>query len=364
MKKILIINDLTTGGGVENILQNLVKYLNERDYKITVFTSQYEKNFYSFYPPKVSYYHLFSIDHRKNRLLNFVNRVIRCAVKSFIHQKKFDVVIAIKEGWAMKFGSNCKASNKIAWVHVDYNYAYWTHCIFPSKNDEIECMRRYNYVVCVSNSTKESVINTIGNPGNLCVKYNPINVEQIIQKSKESTGYRRPENQLLFVSVGRLVDQKNFEMLLECVRKIGNKDKFELWIIGEGGNRNNLENMIKKYELDHVKLLGNQINPYPIMKQADWFISSAVWESFGLAIQESIILGVPVLTTRCPAVDEVFDKKAGIVVNNSETALSEKMLEIIENPDMGTKYKEYMSDIDFSDYFEMRFKSIEELWEN
>lgn len=364
--EILIINDLLTGGGVENVMQNLVEYLINKEYKITILTEYFDENFKEIYPDNVRYWHFL---RKKNERLGFLARVAdrilyRIVPQYVLPRLKFDVVIAIKEGLMTQWGALCNAKYKFSWVHVDYNYLYWTKWIFKSSEAERECMKQFNKVVCVSESTKVSVIDTIGDPGNLCVRYNPLNVRKLREKANGISEYNRDLDKMLFVAVGRLTEQKHFDMLLKCVYNIGMKECYELWIIGEGNDRLMLEEIIRKYDLYNVKLLGNQNNPYSLMIQADWIVSSAVWESFGLVLQEARILGIPVLTTSCPAVEEVFDNNSGIMVENTEQALTEKMFEIVKNNDRGMRYIENFKNLDISELYERRLEDIERLWLN
>ena len=71
------------------------------------------------------------------------------------------------------------------------------------------------------------------------------------------------------------------------------------------------------------------------MKLADWYVSSSSCESFGLTIQEALVLGVPVLTTDCPGAVELFrDGRDGLVVENSDWGLLVGMKTILDNPEL------------------------------
>ena len=342
---------------------NLVEYLDKKNYKVTVLTRYYDKSFKTLYPSKVKYRHLLT---KKNKQLKGMRKIIDHISEQillYIFSKvKFDVVIAIKEGQMMQWGAKCNAKKKLAWIHVDYNYLYWTRFIFKTANAEIKCMKSFDKVVCVSETAKQSVIRTIGDPGNLCVRYNPLNVSLIRQKALEKTQYVKSVEKKLFVAVGRLTEQKNFEMLLKCIHNISRSDEFDLWIVGDGPKKECLEELIRKYQLNNVYLLGNQCNPYPIMKQADWIVSSAVWESFGLVLQEAAILKIPVLTTRCPAIEEIFDSNKGIIVDNNEKALATAIIKILDEVGSEDKFKNNMEKLDSSEFYEKRLKAIEELW--
>lgn len=75
---------------------------------------------------------------------------------------------------------------------------------------------------------------------------------------------------------------------------------FELWILGDGEQRTNLNRYIKDNRLGcYVKLWGFKSNPYKYLKVCDYFISSSRSEGFSLVIAEAMILGLPVLSTYC-----------------------------------------------------------------
>lgn len=104
---------------------------------------------------------------------------------------------------------------------------------------------------------------------NLQVKYNPIIAEEVVKKAEEEVNdIEKPKDKMLLVTSGRLVSQKGYESLLEACNKL-NKDniKYELWILGEGWNRPKLEELMNKYSLSNVKLLGFKENPYKYIKQ-------------------------------------------------------------------------------------------------
>lgn len=85
--------------------------------------------------------------------------------------------------------------------------------------DELEC-EKYDNVVRVSQAALNSVKDTIGNPGNLIVIYNPLNVDEL---KKNYTG-------TVLVAVGVLRKQKNYISLLKCCNKLKSDFEFKLLI--------------------------------------------------------------------------------------------------------------------------------------
>ncbi len=121
------------------------------------------------------------------------------------------------------------------------------------------------------------------------------------------------------VAVGRLSKEKNYEYLIKAYKLSGIKE--ELWFIGEGEERKNLENLVKKLNLENkVKFLGWQKNPYPFIKNAKLLCMSSIFESFSNVIVESLVLNTPVVATdiKCGPRDILGDDKYLVSLNNEK----------------------------------------------
>ncbi|HRR05572.1 MAG TPA: glycosyltransferase [Candidatus Woesebacteria bacterium] len=95
-----------------------------------------------------------------------------------------------------------------------------------------------------------------------------------------------------------------------------------------------IKNFIDKNSLgENIKILGFVDNPYPYLKAADCLICSSYAEGFSTAIAESIILGLPVISTDCAGVAEAFgDESCGIICDNTDDALKDAIKDVLENP--------------------------------
>ena len=82
-----------------------------------------------------------------------------------------------------------------------------------------------------------------------------------------------------------------------------------------------------------MKLPGYRENPYSIVKQADLFVCSSIFEGYSTAVTEAVALGIPVLTTRCAGMDEILAGGTyGVIVDNSEEALLEELHRFLDDP--------------------------------
>ena len=75
------------------------------------------------------------------------------------------------------------------------------------------------------------------------------------------------------VTMGRLVPQKGYDRLLPIIKRLKDEGfRFSLNILGEGTDREKLEQYIKQHHLETcVRLSGFHTNPYPYLAKADLF---------------------------------------------------------------------------------------------
>lgn len=363
MKRVFILNDKASGGGAEAVMRDLVNHLHDK-YEITVMTldddyASFQKNFpedVAYLPAKIKENHYRRMDprHYALALRNYLRKVQ-------IRRQTYDVVISNKEGPCMLLASSMKADRKLSWVHVDYEYLYWTYWTFsPAK--EVACMQRFDHVICVSQAAADSVKKVIGDPGNLCVRYNPINYRSIMKNAKEPVDIVRDESCPLFVAVGRIVEQKNFVTFAKVCARLSREFRFEVWIVGDGEQRRDVEQVLEQEKCGCVRILGMQSNPHKYLAKADFLVSTTLGESYGLVIQEALILGVPVLSTRCPAIEECLDPRFGMLVDCSEEMIEKGMRQILEHPECIEVYKKNIADYyDTESLWENRLQMIEEL---
>jgi glycosyltransferase involved in cell wall biosynthesis len=360
MKKILFMNDTIHGGGAEKVMEDIIRYLPKKEYAVTILTPEYDDNFYRVYDETIQYIYI-----NKKRLYQYnlwarvCNKILRTInvrkIIKYIKIKDYDIAIAFKEGPCMSFVSSLKTPKKLAWIHIDYNIFHWTNNIFR-EGQELKCMKRFEKVVCVSRTVRDGVIKCVGDPGNLYVLYNPIDRKDIIRKSQEEIlGIKPPEDRQLFITVGRLTRLKGYDRLLKACNELNKMGfRYELWFIGEGEEEISLKDYANNNNMENIKFLGLKNNPYPYVRLADWFICSSISESFGLAIQEAIALGVPVITTYCPGACELIREDIhGIVVENSEEGIQSGMKKALSEEHLSAYFKEKikngLNDTDFDD---------------
>ena len=132
-----------------------------------------------------------------------------------------------------------------------------------------------------------------------------INIEDYVTKinTKEKTFLNKVESYKdHFLAVGRLTKQKNYEYLIsEFNSYLKENEKEKLLIIGDGEEKNNLNQLIKKNNLsNNIFILSKITNVYPFMKNAKALILSSLWEEVGFVIVEAAFCNLFVISTDCP----------------------------------------------------------------
>lgn len=352
MKKILFLIYNLDGGGAEKVLLKILEKIDKNRFKIDLFLIKKEGVYLKEFETKFK-----DITIRtpydnlsKNKLLNWIQyklkyKKVRKSLKSpeifkeFI-KEKYDTQIAFLEGMSSIYLSKTECRNKIAWVHVDLE----KHRIMTT-NKEREVYKNYNKIICVSNQAKNSFDKLYPEYSNKStVIYNPIDKEEIIKKSEEKIEKFKDENEVTFIAIGRLTEEKGFDTLLKAYKMLKDeKIESNLIILGEGDEREKLEKYILENDLEKsVKLLGFKENPYPYLKQSDIYILSSRYEGYSLTVAEALVLNKAIISTRCIGPMELLeDGKYGLMCNSEDIyQLKECMKKFILDKELRKKYEE------------------------
>jgi glycosyltransferase involved in cell wall biosynthesis len=144
-------------------------------------------------------------------------------------------------------------------------------------------------------------------------------IRQIVSLKNKKLSENLQSNKKYIISIGRLTYQKNFNLLIESfyeIKKIYNE--YKLIIIGEGEKREELEFLIKKFNLkDQVLLVGFKENIFPYLKIADCLISSSRWEDPGFTLIEAGILNKIIISSNCiSGPKELLNEDNGYLFDN------------------------------------------------
>lgn len=200
--------------------------------------------------------------------------------------------------------------------------------------------RNATRILAVSHGVAEDLVRTIGVPRDrLVVIHNPIVEEKLESLAEENVDHPWFNDGVpLIVAAGRLVDQKDYPMLLEAFQKLRHRTMARLVILGEGDLQVFLRERARELGIDDdVAFLGFVPNPYRYMKRSSVFALSSRWEGFGNVIVEAMACSVPVVSTDCPSgpSEIITDGKDGFLVPVGDASSMARVLEqLLENPEL------------------------------
>lgn len=344
MKKVKLFFMINTlrGGGAEKALINLLNQLNSEDYEVTLLSVE-GGVFVNEIPKHVHHYQLVG---EKDSFANRIKKKIIYHMPSFVFRSlfikgKFDYEIAYLEGFSTKILSSRRSQTKtIAFVHCDIgkHQAISKSRYFYSKITKY--YKRFHKVCFVSKDIQQSFETSYIKLDNACVIHNIINKDEIVDLSKLEPSFIYSTLGMKIISIGRLEQVKGFKRLLNVIKKLEDEFVFELVILGDGSEYLELKDEIVAKKIRSVKMLGFQKNPYPILAQSDLFLCSSYTEGYSTVVNESLLLGVPILTTDCSGMKEIFNNgKEGIIVDNSEMGIENGLRKILNDKDFYSSLK-------------------------
>ena len=178
--------------------------------------------------------------------------------------------------------------------------------------------RRFDVVVCQSTAMRDDLVENYLLPvAQTVVVDNPVDVAYLRRMAAlpVATGFEKAKAQqgtdpIHLLAVGRLVEQKGFDILIEALARCQNPC-FRLTLIGEGVLRDELEAQARRQGVAaQLRFVGLQRNPYPFFAQADVYVLSSRFEGFPNTVLEALACGTPVIAT--PALGGIRDFLRGV----------------------------------------------------
>jgi glycosyltransferase involved in cell wall biosynthesis len=160
---------------------------------------------------------------------------------------------------------------------------------------------------------------------------------------KSDSSVTKPANKpVQFVYVGRLIDWKAVDLLLEAFQPVSAKTGATLELIGDGALRPELEAQAATLGLsDHVAFTGwlSQVDCALKLQQADGFVLPSLLECGGAVVLEAMAMGLPVVVTNWGGPIDYVDASCGILVDPASQekfihGLTAAMLQLAESPEL------------------------------
>ncbi|KQR95470.1 glycosyl transferase family 1 [Chryseobacterium sp. Leaf180] len=261
-------------------------------------------------------------------------------------QDLYDVEIApTYAAFSSVLHSANKNSKKIGWFHSDITLPK----LQPLVPTILKQIPQFDYFIFGSQQTKDILIKTYPDlkiPENQVI-VNAIPIEELKEKA-DAFIPQLPEKPV-FVSVARLHSRKGFHKLMEAHAKLL-ADGFDhhIIVIGDGDEKENLRKQAQELRVsDSFQFLGSLLNPYPYVKNADFFILPSESESWPLIIADALILQKPIISTNVGGIPEmILHNKTGYLINYETSEMYDAMRKFLSEPKFVQQLQENLNDIE------------------
>lgn len=137
-----------------------------------------------------------------------------------------------------------------------------------------------------------------------------------------STNIKKDNRKFTFISVGNLRPIKRMDLLIKSFNEAFNtNDNVELYIYGDGPEKEKLQRMIKNYNLSNKVYLMGLADRKQIarkMVESDCFILLSKRETFGVAYIEAMAMGLPVIASMSGGPESFINKSNGIILDKTD----------------------------------------------
>lgn len=357
-KKLLFINGHLNTGGVEKSLLDILKHLDYDRYDVDLLLLEGLGDYSPELPEQV---HL-KLHSLKNTYGSFLHSLGQCLAKRdylcfwirilILHKKVFgnniykpmskallghthyDCVIGFRRGICADLAAyGVDAEKRVVW---------WHHGALPSdmkeRHDFFLLSQNVDQIVSVSSGCAKMLESELGvDKSKLSVISNMLDIADINDKACAFSPYASNDKTII-VSVGRIAPEKHFENVIYAAEYfIANQIQFFEWhIVGGDWDYDKIFHLVQEHHLEqYVIMEGNQVNPYPYIKNADLFVHPSYVESQGITVLEAMALGIPCVVTKSLGPCEfIEDGVNGILTEQSPESLAEKVLEMLTNWDL------------------------------
>ncbi len=331
-------SDISIKGGSERVACLLMNELsNIKDDKIFCLTYNFknQKEAYSLNPNIT----IKVLGEEKRLRYSFFS--IFSNMKTYIQEKNIDVIINIGTGESMISSFlklifkdkikiiTCEHSNLLnLYDSKEKRIAQFIACIFSDKIITLTKKDKENFQKKFR--LKDEKVEYI---------YNFIDEKLLDNKIKYNFESKK------IISVGRLVKVKGFDRLIEIAKVVFEDRRTTDWvwhIYGEGLEREKLEQLIKKYNLEKkVILKGNAENIYELYKEYSFYVMTSYFEGLPMVLLEAKANSLPIISfdINTGPSEIIRDDVDGYLIQDSNIEeMKDKILELIINENNRKKF--------------------------
>ena len=319
-------------GGIERVTTIIANELAEREH-VTVYSLSLSHNGPNAYPLSTKINQSFLFEQKCSMKRALCNGALRKTVK-YIKKNKIEVLIACG---VIYFPLACIAAKltgikSVCWEHKS-----------PFSKTEVALEKESRYIgaklssvnVLISETAFRYYNETYRSQNNWLI-YNPAESNLFLGDSVYDTESCR------FISVGRLVYQKNYPLLLDVASRVLSVHQDWTWdIFGDGREYDFLKQRIEEIGLNgRIILKGTVSDLYDRYPSYSAIVMTSRWEGFPMVLIEGAAKGLPMISFDIPTGPNeiILDGVNGYLIREYDAdKMAEKIEEFIKHPDLREK---------------------------
>lgn len=234
------------------------------------------------------------------------------------------------------FAAKCaEVPVRIAHSHSTTNKKEWKKNLLKQFLRPFSKLFANQYMACTEHAGRWMFGDNNYEKGNVYLLNNAIDLDKFkynekirIQKRNE---LKLNDNDLVIGHIGRFVQQKNHDFLIEIFNEIYKKNKnTKLFLVGQGPLIDEIKEKVKKYNLqDNVIFLGQRSDVSELYQAFDLFLFPSLYEGLGMVLIEAQASGIPcVCSTEVPEVAKVTDNLLFLDLSENPNIWVDKTLNI------------------------------------
>lgn len=293
MKILFLSGRINQIGGIERVTLDVANILSKIGHEVHILSySKSRENLQFKYPQNVKIEYLIS-KPRSIRYAITKGFQIKKKVKAF----KPDYIIYVDSILFLFFKPFIsKKYKQIVWEHFNATVTFGTRLRSLSR---YWAAKRADACVVLTKEDAQLWEEFFSPRSKIKVIPNPIR-EDLLEGIKEPLlPILQRKKQVLFV--GRLEPQKNVLDLIEIWSKLeANNLDWKLVLVGDGSQRNLIEDKIQSYNLKNVKLMGKVNDVLEFYRDSQILVGTSIYEGFPLVLIEGLFVGLPEISYDCP----------------------------------------------------------------
>lgn len=341
MIRVLLTDDSLPVGGKETLLLSYLKRLDGDSFKVHLVTLTSKGELIA----KAKEYsdHYLCLERKTGLDFSAIWRLrkyIKACQIQVVHTNQWIDSLYI---YLSAFGLKLK---KVSTIHGYISgWRFWIHRFI---------LRRFDKVICVTDSSLEEIISRGYSSHNLVVVYNGINIDDF----RREKSFPVNKKSIVIGMTGSFRKERDHLTLCKAIYYLiqSGKKEIEARLIG-GALDPRCEMEVRQYcsenGLDnYIKFLGSRRDIREQLSQLDVYVASSHSETFGIGLIEAMACGLPVIVSDIPAFMEIVEHgKHGLYFKTTNyIELAQRIEELMQDKSLRNYYGElaYKRGVSFS----------------